>query len=110
MKYSDEEIEYIKTLNYAMRLCVMNIETNCKNETKTISLTYNLLKIIKLMKAHKILGIILIILSILFFGLFVWWGTTTYNGEFAVGILLIVVLLFITGIIAIYNPIETKNK
>lgn len=58
------------------------------------------------MKTHKILGIILISLSVLFFGFFIWWGTTQYDTSFSVGIILVAMGTFVSGIYVIYTPIK----
>lgn len=49
------------------------------------------------------LGLLLILLSIVFFGIFIWWGTTTYKVEFATGIVLVAVGTFLTGCIMFQN-------
>lgn len=50
------------------------------------------------MNNNRPLGIILIALSIVFFGLFVWWGTTEYKPPFGIGIIFTAFGTFITGI------------
>lgn len=58
------------------------------------------------MKTHKILGFILISLSVLFFGFFIWWGTTQYKSGFGVGIILVAIGTFVGGLHVIYTPIK----
>lgn len=57
-------------------------------------------------KQNKILGIILMLLSIVFFGVYIWWGTTTYQSGYAVGIILVAMGTFIAGIITLHTKFE----
>ena len=59
------------------------------------------------MNANYILGFTLIFLSVLFFGVFIWWGTTPYNPSYAFGIILVAIGTFIAGILSLYNPFES---
>ena len=62
------------------------------------------------MDKHDILGIILIIFSIIFFGFFIWWGTTTYNPNFGIGIIIVAIGTFLSGIFIIIGRINSQLK
>lgn len=51
----------------------------------------------------KIVGLTLMILSILFFFIFLWWGVQNLNHNYAVGIILVSIGAYITGYLLIQN-------
>lgn len=58
------------------------------------------------MKTNQILGIVLLVLSVLFFGIFIWWGTTEYKADYAVGICIVAIGTFISGLISFFTDCE----
>ena len=59
------------------------------------------------MKIYKTFGIFLIALSVIFFGIFIWWGTTIYKPEFAIGIIIVAIGTFIAGMISFLTDKNT---
>lgn len=58
----------------------------------------------------EITGIILMIVSIFFFAIFIWWGTRTYNPDFAVGIILVASVFFVSGILTFNSSQQSIEK
>jgi len=63
----------------------------------------------KMSKKEKI-GIVLMVVAMVFFGLFIWWGTTTYPPEFAVGIIILAGGIFLAGIVTFNKGTENEHK
>jgi hypothetical protein len=57
----------------------------------------------------EITGIILMIVSIVFFALFIWWGTTDYKPEFGIGIILVASAIFLSGILTFNSKLQTVS-
>lgn len=57
----------------------------------------------------EITGIILMIVSVIYFSIFIWWGTTSYHPEFAVGIILVASGFFLSGILTFNSNQKSKD-
>ncbi|MEP7170602.1 MAG: hypothetical protein ABI855_14625 [Bacteroidota bacterium] len=58
----------------------------------------------------EITGIILMIVSVIFFSIFIWWGTTSYKPDFAVGIIIMASGIFMSGILTFNITTKSKDK
>jgi hypothetical protein len=56
-------------------------------------------------------GIVLMMAAMVFFTVFIWWGTTSYPSEFAVGIIILAGGIFLSGIVTFNqgNVPESSN-
>jgi hypothetical protein len=57
----------------------------------------------------EVIGILLMIISIVFFAVFIWWGTTNYKPEFGVGIILVASAIFLSGSITFNSGSKAAN-
>lgn len=58
----------------------------------------------------EVAGVIMMLVSLVFFSVFIYWGTTSYKPDFAIGIVLVASGIFLSGIVTFNSSDKSKDK